>query len=132
MKVLAAQSCPTFCDSWTVAHQAPLSMEFSRQEYWSGLPFSFPGDLPNLEIKNTSLVSPAFPSGFFTTRATWEVYISFVWFFIFMLSSYVIWYLRWESLQFGDFLLLALIHHISFHQATYITNSKYLGIDSRW
>ena len=36
---------------WTVAHQAPLSMGFSRQEYWSGLPFSSPGDLPNLGIK---------------------------------------------------------------------------------
>ena len=34
-----AQSCPTVCDPWTVAHQAPLSMGFSRQEYWSGLPF---------------------------------------------------------------------------------------------
>ena len=33
------QSCPTFCDPWTVAHQALLSMGFSRQEYWSGLPF---------------------------------------------------------------------------------------------
>ena len=36
-----------FVTSWTVAHQAPLSMEFSRQEYWVGLPFPFPGDLPN-------------------------------------------------------------------------------------
>ena len=40
-----------FATPWTVAHQAPLSMEFSRQEYWSGLPFSSPGDLPNLGIK---------------------------------------------------------------------------------
>ena len=36
---------------WTVAHQAPLSMEFSRQEFWSELPFPFPGDLPDPEIK---------------------------------------------------------------------------------
>jgi len=36
---------------WTVAHQVPLSMEFSRQEYWSGEPFPSPGDLPDLEIK---------------------------------------------------------------------------------
>ena len=36
---------------WTVAYQAPQSMEFSRQEYWSGWPFPSPGDLPNLEIK---------------------------------------------------------------------------------
>ena len=37
--------------SWSVAHQAPLSMVFSRQEYWSGLPLPFPGDLPDPEIK---------------------------------------------------------------------------------
>ena len=42
----------------TVAYQAPLSMEFSRQEYWSGLPFPNPGDLFNLGIKPTSLESP--------------------------------------------------------------------------
>ena len=48
------QSCPTLAASWTVAHQAPLSMGFSRQEYWSGLPFPSPGDLPNPGIKPTS------------------------------------------------------------------------------
>ena len=47
--VLVAQSCPTLCNP--VAHQAPLFMGFSRQEYWSGLPFSSPGDLPNPGIK---------------------------------------------------------------------------------
>ena len=41
---------------WTVAHQAPLSMGFPRQEYWSGLPFPSPGDLPNPGIE------PAFPA----------------------------------------------------------------------
>ena len=49
---------------WTVACQAPLSMEFSRQEYWSGLPFSIPGDLSDPGIK---LKSPALAGGFFTT-----------------------------------------------------------------
>ena len=44
---------------WTVACQAPLSMEFSRQEYWNGLPFPPPGDLPNPGIKLTSPASPA-------------------------------------------------------------------------
>ena len=39
---------------WTVAHQAPLSMEFSRQEYWSGLPFPFPGDLPDSGVEPAS------------------------------------------------------------------------------
>ena len=47
-----------FATPWTVARQAPLSMEFSRQEYWSGLPFPIPGDLPNPGIKPTSLSSP--------------------------------------------------------------------------
>ena len=49
-----AQSCLTLCDPWTVAHQAPLSMGFSRQEYWSGLPFPSPRDLPNPGIKPRS------------------------------------------------------------------------------
>ena len=41
-----AQSCPTLCDPWTVAHQAPPSMGFSKQESWSRFPFPSPGDLP--------------------------------------------------------------------------------------
>ena len=54
---------------WTVAHQSPLSMEFSRQEYWSRLPFPSPGDLPNPGIEPLSL---ALTGGFFTTSATRE------------------------------------------------------------
>ena len=50
-KVLVAQLSPTLCDPMAVAHQAPPSMGFSRQEYWSGLPFPSPGDLPNSGIK---------------------------------------------------------------------------------
>ena len=50
---------------WTVAHQAPLSMEFSRQEYWSGLPFPPPGNLPDSGIESISL---ALAGRFFTTR----------------------------------------------------------------
>ena len=46
-----AQSCPTLCDPWTVAYQAPLSMGFSRQEYWSGLPFPSPEDLSDPGIE---------------------------------------------------------------------------------
>ena len=58
---------------WTVSHQAPLSMGFSRQEYWSGLPCPPPGDLPNPGLKPTSLMSPALAGGFFTTRATCDI-----------------------------------------------------------
>ena len=52
--MLVAQSCWTLCDSWAVARQVPLSMEFSRQGYWNGLPFPFPGDLPNPGIEPRS------------------------------------------------------------------------------
>ena len=55
---------------WTLAHQAPLSVEFSRQEYWSGLPCPLPGDLPNLGVEPVSLTSSALAGGFFTTSAT--------------------------------------------------------------
>ena len=48
-----------FVTLWTVTYQAPLSMEIFRQEYWSGLPYPTPGDLPNLGIETESLASPA-------------------------------------------------------------------------
>ena len=62
-----------FATPWTVALQAPLSMGFSKQEYWSGLPFPSPGDLPDPGTEPLSLVSPALAGGFFTTSAIWEV-----------------------------------------------------------
>ena len=61
-----------FVTPWTVTHQVPLSMEFSRQEYWSGLPFPFPGDLPDPGIEPVSLSSPALAGRFFTSWATGE------------------------------------------------------------
>ena len=57
---------------WTVARQAPRSMRFSRQEYWSGLPFPSPGDLPDPGVEPESLESPALASRFFTTSASWQ------------------------------------------------------------
>jgi len=51
------QSCPALCDPLIVACQAPLSVEFFRQEYWSGLPCPPPGDLPDPGIKPASLPS---------------------------------------------------------------------------
>ena len=54
-----------FATLWNIAGQAPLSMEFSRQEYRSGLPFPSPGDLPDLGIEPAS---PALSGGFFTTE----------------------------------------------------------------
>ena len=61
-----------FAISRTVAHQAPPSMGFPRQEYWSGLSFPTPGDLPDSQIQTVSLQSPAMAGRFFTIRATWK------------------------------------------------------------
>ena len=57
-----AQLCPTLCD------QVPWSIEFSRQEYWSGLPFPPPGHLSDTGIKPVASASPALAGGFFTTE----------------------------------------------------------------
>ena len=83
-----ALSCVRFfVIPWTVARQAPMSMECSRQEYWSGLPFSTPRDLPHPGIKPASLSPPAFAGTFFTTvppgkplcqnYKKWQCYLSF-------------------------------------------------------
>ena len=61
-----------FATLWTIAHQTPLSMGFSRQEYWSRLPCPPLGYLPNLGIESVSLISPALAGEFCTTSANWE------------------------------------------------------------
>ena len=65
---------------WTVARQAPLSMGFSRQEYWSALPCLFQGIFPaqrlNPRVLPSSLMSPALAGGFFTTSGTWEALVN--------------------------------------------------------
>ena len=73
-----------FATPWPGAHQAPLSMRFSRQEYWGilGLPCPFPGDLPNLGIKPAFLMSSALARRFFITGATarnplWETLLGY-------------------------------------------------------
>ena len=63
-----------FVTSWTIALQAPLSIESSRQEYWSGFPFPSTGDLPDPRIKPLSLVSPALTGRFFTSWTTREAH----------------------------------------------------------
>ena len=68
---VGAQSCLTATPK-TVAHLAPLSLGFPRQEYWNGLPFPSPGDLPDPGIEPMSLKSPALAGRFFTTNTTWE------------------------------------------------------------
>ena len=71
--VLSTQSSD-FVTPWTVASQAPLSMEFSRQEYWSTLPFPTPGDLPSPGIAPRSTASLELVGRFFTASATWEAH----------------------------------------------------------
>ena len=77
--VLVAQLCLTLCDGMDCSCQVPLSMEFSRQEHWSGLPFPSPGDLPNPGIKPGSPASeadslPSEPPG----KPTFKGYIPFI------------------------------------------------------
>ena len=62
-----------FVTVWTVAHQVPLSIGFSKQEYWSGLPGSPPGIFPTQGLNPSNYVSCT-AGGFFTTSATWDVY----------------------------------------------------------
>ena len=60
-----AKSSDSFATPWTIAHQASPSMGFPRQEYWSGVPFPFPGDIHNT---GTEPESPVLADGFFTTE----------------------------------------------------------------
>ena len=70
--VKVTQSCPTLVTPWTVAGQVPLSMGFSRQEYWGGLPFPSPGDLPSPGIKS---MSPALQADSLPTEQGEKPYI---------------------------------------------------------
>ena len=62
----------SFATPWTVAPQASLSMGFSKQEYYSGLPCPPPGYIPDLGMEPASLMSPVLAGGFFITSTTWE------------------------------------------------------------
>ena len=70
VKVKSLSHVRLFVTPWTVACQAPLSMGFPKQEYWSGLLCSPPGDLPDPGFEPTSLMSPGLAGRFFTTSAT--------------------------------------------------------------
>ena len=69
---LVVKSCPINATLWTVACQAPLSMGFPTQEYWSAWPFPSPGDLHDPGTEPMSLMSLALAGRFFTTSTTWE------------------------------------------------------------
>ena len=79
--ILRVLSCSLMSDSLQphglyVARQAPLSMGFSRQEYWSGFPCPSPGNLADPGIERMSFKSPSLADGFFITSATWEAQFS--------------------------------------------------------
>ena len=74
VKVKSFSRVRLFSTPWTVAHQAPLSIGFPRQKYWSGLPLPLPQDLPDSGIELTSPVSPALAGRFFTTETKQLVY----------------------------------------------------------
>ena len=69
--VKVTQSCPTLATPWTVAHKNPLSMGFSRQEYWNGFPFLSPGNLPNpgIEHMSSALQADSLPTEPFELKA---------------------------------------------------------------
>ena len=67
-----------FVTLWTVAYQVPLSMGFSRQKYWSGLPCPHPGDLPDLGIESMSLMNSALAGRFFTTVDMWKAFYTYI------------------------------------------------------
>ena len=91
-----------FVTQWTTAHQAPLSLEFSIQEYWSGLPCPPPGDLPNPGIKPTSVMSPALAAGSLPLALPIVLYIFWI------LISYQIWLENIFSYSIGS--LFTLLH----------------------
>ena len=82
-----------FVTPWTGARQASLSMEFSRQEYCSGLPFPTLGDLPDPGIEPATLVSLALAGRFFTTSATWEAHFSLLVLSIDILQIFILLYI---------------------------------------
>ena len=86
-----------FVTLWTVAHQAPLSMGFSSQEYWRGLLCPPPGDLPNPGIEPASLKSPELAGRLFTTSAIWEACIC-VCIYIYIYGNIYIYgiYIKWN------------------------------------
>ena len=71
---LSHSHVPLFATPWSILHQAPLPMGFSRQEYWSGLLYPPPGDLPDAGIKPPSLTSLALAGRFLTISTTWEAH----------------------------------------------------------
>ena len=127
--MLVTQSCPTLCDPWTAAYQAPPSMRFSRKGYWSALPLPSPGDLPNPGIEPGA---PALQADFLPTKLQYPYSPIFqskhrIWLFFFSFKKFLIKVL-WCSFvffehscltgYFMDIILLAWIGHFPDHLQT--------------
>ena len=110
----------------TVNRQAPLSMGFFRQEYWSGLPCPPPGDHPDSGIEPMSLVSPALPGGFSITSATWE----------FCAMNFILlqqeWWRGWEVALPRLTLRSPKVSHIFFLKVTYFRILLIMKNTGRW
>ena len=74
---------------WTVTHQAPLSIELFRQEYWNWLPFPTPGDLPDPGIKPVFLASPALAGGLYLCHLGSPIYFTYKYIYSFQITSYI-------------------------------------------
>ena len=83
----ATKSCLTLATPWTIAHQALLFMGFSKQEYWSGLPFPPPGDLPDPGIKHAS---PALQADSLSTEPSGEVICIYKLYYISIIYNIII------------------------------------------
>ena len=84
---LVTQLCPTLATAWTVARWASLSLTFPRQEYWRGLHFPTPVDLPDTGVKDASPVSPALAGRFFTTELPGKPHFCYKIFLIYLKSD---------------------------------------------
>ena len=127
---------------WTVARQVPVSMEFSRQEYWSELPFPTPGDLPNLGIKPTSLSSPVLAGWFFTNCSTLEApscllyspIQSLLYLFIYFSSMALLFFPVVLSLNLFIFnwRMIALQYFVGFYQTSTWISHKFTHVPSHF
>ena len=100
----------SFRTPWTEAHQTPLSMGFSRQEYWSGRPCPPPGGLPHPGMEPASLMSPPPAGRFFTPSATWEV-LGSIYLYVAPWSSFICFLsLTFKSTNFFFFTFFFLIY----------------------
>ena len=109
------QLCLTLCDVMDVCYQAPQSMGFSRQEYWSGLPCPTLGDLPDPGLEPESLMFPALAGGFFTTNAAWEAPFISIYFYYLYLSISLLFLSFYLSISFISIYTSIISIHLSIY-----------------